>query len=92
MFRVIARTTSTSIVSLVELEQANVCNWTRTHNHLVLKRTLNHLANIFIYEEANYIEDYMKAFQRKSRKGTTLRNIKHLLENNHRNRTEHQVS
>ena len=22
------------------------CNWTRTHNHLVLKRTLNHLAKL----------------------------------------------
>ena len=24
------------------------CNWTRTHNHLVRKRTLNHLARLFI--------------------------------------------
>ena len=23
-----------------------VCNWTRTHNHLVHKRTLNHLAKL----------------------------------------------
>ena len=31
------------------------CNWTRTHNHLVCKRTLNHLANwlngwVLVYE------------------------------------------
>ena len=24
----------------------NDCNWTRTHNHLVHKRTLNHLAKL----------------------------------------------
>ena len=24
----------------------NDCNWTRTHNHLVCKRTLNHLAKL----------------------------------------------
>ena len=24
----------------------NNCNWTRTHNHLVHKRTLNHLAKL----------------------------------------------
>ena len=29
--------------------------------------------NIFIYEEANCMKDYMKARQRKARKGTTLR-------------------
>ena len=26
------------------------CNWTRTHKHLVLKRTLNHLAKPFNQE------------------------------------------
>ena len=26
------------------------CNWTRTHNYLVRKRTLNHLAKLFINE------------------------------------------
>ena len=26
--------------------QGNPCNWTRTHNHLVHKRTLNHLAKL----------------------------------------------
>ena len=25
------------------------CNWTRTHNHLIHKRTLNHLANLAFY-------------------------------------------
>ena len=29
--------------------------------------------NIFIYEEANYMKDYIKTRQRKARKGTTLR-------------------
>ena len=29
------------------IEQPNfTCNWTRTHNHLVHKRTLNHLAKL----------------------------------------------
>ena len=26
------------------------CNWTRTHNHLVHKRTLNHLANHLAFQ------------------------------------------
>ena len=28
------------------LRKYNDCNWTRTQNHLVLKRTLNHLAKL----------------------------------------------
>ena len=33
----------------VEFEQfKSDCNWTRTQNHLVLKRTLNHLAKELI--------------------------------------------
>ena len=27
-------------------EQKNDCNWTQIHNHLVRKRTLNHLAKL----------------------------------------------
>ena len=27
-------------------ENLSDCNWTRTHNHLVHKRTLNHLAKL----------------------------------------------
>ena len=29
------------------------CNWTRTQNHLVLKRTLNHLAKLVFYITAH---------------------------------------
>ena len=33
---------------VVQLEASKLsdCNWTRTQNHLVLKRTLNHLAKL----------------------------------------------
>ena len=31
---------------LNEIRQIIYCNWTRTQNHLVLKRTLNHLASL----------------------------------------------
>ena len=30
----------------IEIELLSDCNWTRTHNHLVRKRTLNHLAKL----------------------------------------------
>ena len=40
-----------------EIWSLSDCNWTRTHNHLVHKRTLNHLAKlveffswVFVYE------------------------------------------
>ena len=29
-----------------EIRSLSDCNWTRTHNHLVHKRTLNHLAKL----------------------------------------------
>ena len=29
-----------------EISNLSDCNWTRTHNHLVHKRTLNHLAKL----------------------------------------------
>ena len=37
----VRRTMRTAIVLYL-----NHCNWTRTHNHLVRKRTLNHLAKL----------------------------------------------
>ena len=33
-----------------EIWRLSDCNWTQTKNHLVHKRTLNHLAEVFIYE------------------------------------------
>ena len=33
-----------SMKKLFSINCPNDCNWTRTHNHLVHKRTLNHLA------------------------------------------------
>ena len=30
----------------LEIRSLSDCNWTRTHNHLVHKRTLNHLAKL----------------------------------------------
>ena len=35
-----------SLLLLDEKEYFYCCNWTRTQNHLVLKRTLNHLAKL----------------------------------------------
>ena len=35
-----------SILPSSLIYQANDCNWTRTQNHLLLKRTLNHLAKL----------------------------------------------
>ena len=32
-----------------EIWSLSDCNWTRTHNHLVRKRTLNHLAKLVIF-------------------------------------------
>ena len=32
--------------SLIQQNDFSDCNWTRTHNHLVHKRTLNHLAKL----------------------------------------------
>ena len=34
-----------------EIWSLSDCNWTRTQNHLVHKRTLNHLAKWFVYEQ-----------------------------------------
>ena len=31
------------------------CNWTRTQNHLVLKRTLNHLAKLVSLSQTNQV-------------------------------------
>ena len=36
--------------------QSNDCNWTRTQNHLVLKRTFNHLAKLAIQEHDKNIQ------------------------------------
>ena len=33
-------------ISSNTIRNINDCNWTRTQNHLVLKRTLNHLAKL----------------------------------------------
>ena len=33
-------------IAFVAKERYFDCNWTRTQNHLVLKRTLNHLAKL----------------------------------------------
>ena len=33
-----------------EIWSLSDCNWTLTQNHLVSKRTLNHLAKLFVYE------------------------------------------
>ena len=47
----------------------NDCNWTRTHNHLVGKRTLNHLAKLdahdievvmTVYNLAEYSNNFLK--------------------------------
>ena len=39
--------TNVSINSDFKKERYKIdCSWTRTHNHLVLKRTLNHLAKL----------------------------------------------
>ena len=34
------------------------CNWTRTHNHLVHKRTLNHLANLALVSPPHLVYDF----------------------------------
>ena len=36
--------------SMREIWNLSDCNWTRTQNHLVRKRTLNYLAKVFFYE------------------------------------------
>ena len=46
------------------------CNWTRTQNHLVLKRTLNHLAKQYNQYEYVQIPGYNTVFRnRENKKG-----------------------
>ena len=33
-------------IKTIQLKKFSDCNWTRTHNHLVRKRKLNHLAKL----------------------------------------------
>ena len=33
-------------IIIQKADKSNTCNWIRTHNHLVHKRTLNHLAKL----------------------------------------------
>ena len=38
--------------TLANILATSDCNWTRTQNHLVLKRTLNHLAKLALNDRA----------------------------------------
>ena len=38
------------------------CNWTRTQNHLVLKRTLNHLAKLAVTSPSDFAPGSSKEF------------------------------
>ena len=42
----VTRKTSVATDRIFTNQFINDCNWTRTQNHLVLKRTLNHLAKL----------------------------------------------
>ena len=42
-----------AVLLLVKLNKRD-CNWTRTHNHLVRKRTLNHLAKLASCSHLNF--------------------------------------
>ena len=42
----IMQTRSDNIEITIGDDNLSDCNWTRTHNHLVHKRTLNHLAKL----------------------------------------------
>ena len=43
-----------AVLLLVKLNKRD-CNWTRTHNHLVRKRTLNHLAKNLLIKHLNIL-------------------------------------
>ena len=42
------------VAKLVILGSSSDCNWTRTHNHLVRKRTLNHLGQFGQMAECSF--------------------------------------
>ena len=43
---IVAQISKNSLIEAGAKSELSDCNWTRTHNHLVHKRTLNHLAKL----------------------------------------------
>ena len=49
-------------INNTQIDKAKDCNGTRTHNHLVRKRTLNHLATLAIQSNAKDIDAVMQIY------------------------------